>query len=51
MYVFGEQELLSSLRVGVMRAVLSVPAHFLFAVIMGYFLAMAKFAICVADVL
>lgn len=43
MYVFGEQELLSSLRVGVMRAVLSVPAHFLFAVIMGYFLAMAKF--------
>ncbi|MGN0032639.1 MAG: PrsW family intramembrane metalloprotease [Candidatus Limimorpha sp.] len=43
MYVFGEQEFMSSLRVGVMRAVLSVPAHFLFAVIMGYFLGMAKF--------
>ncbi|MCR4659408.1 MAG: PrsW family intramembrane metalloprotease [Bacteroidales bacterium] len=28
---------------GVMRALLAVPAHFLFAVTMGYFLSMAKF--------
>lgn len=28
---------------GILRAVLSVPAHFLFAVVMGYFFALAKF--------
>ena len=28
---------------GVLRALLSVPAHFLFAVVMGYFFALAKF--------
>ena len=28
---------------GIMRALLSVPAHFLFAVVMGYFFALAKF--------
>ena len=28
---------------GIVRALLSVPAHFLFAVIMGYFLSLAKF--------
>lgn len=29
--------------VGITRALLSVPAHFLFAVVMGYFFALAKF--------
>ena len=29
---------------GIVRALLSVPGHFLFAVIMGYFLSMAKFS-------
>ena len=29
---------------GVVRALISVPAHFLFAVIMGYFLSLAKFS-------
>jgi RsiW-degrading membrane proteinase PrsW (M82 family) len=38
MYVFG-----SGVGTGVMRALLSVPAHFLFAVVMGYFFALAKF--------
>ena len=31
------------LGVGIMRALLSVPGHFLFGVIMGYFLSLAKF--------
>ena len=43
MYVFGNETLGSALVTGVMRALLSVPGHFLFAVIMGYFLGMAKF--------
>lgn len=30
--------------VGIMRGVLSVPAHFLFAITMGYYLSLAKFA-------
>lgn len=38
MYVFG-----SGVGTGIMRALLSVPAHFLFAVVMGYFFALAKF--------
>ena len=33
----------SDVHTGIMRAVLSVPAHFLFAVVMGYFFALAKF--------
>lgn len=32
------------LGVGVMRALLSIPGHFLFGVIMGYFLSLAKFS-------
>lgn len=38
MYVFS-----GGLSTGIMRALLSVPAHFLFAVVMGYFFALAKF--------
>ena len=43
MYVFGNDTVGGALTTGVMRALLSVPGHFLFAVIMGYFLGMAKF--------
>lgn len=43
MYVFGSESLSAAFTTGVMRALLSVPGHFLFAVIMGYFLGMAKF--------
>ena len=43
MYVFGNDTFGGALATGVMRALLSVPGHFLFAVIMGYFLGMAKF--------
>ena len=43
MYVFGNESFGAALTTGVMRALLSVPGHFLFAVIMGYFLGMAKF--------
>ncbi|MBO6058212.1 MAG: PrsW family intramembrane metalloprotease [Bacteroidales bacterium] len=43
MYVFGNETVGGALSTGVVRALLSVPGHFLFAVIMGYFLGMAKF--------
>ena len=43
MYVFGSESFGDAFQTGVMRALLSVPGHFLFAVIMGYFLGMAKF--------
>ena len=43
MYVFGNESFGGALATGVMRALLSVPGHFLFAVIMGYFLGLAKF--------
>ena len=43
MYVFGSESFGAAFHTGVMRALLSVPGHFLFAVIMGYFLGMAKF--------
>lgn len=45
MYVFSAstESLQSGLGTGVVRALLSVPGHFLFGVIMGYFLALAKF--------
>ena len=45
LYVFGsyEQSLFKGIATGVARALLSVPGHFLFGVIMGYFLSMAKF--------
>ncbi len=43
MYVFGQDSFLSSFFTGSMRALLAVPAHFLFAVVMGYHFALAKF--------
>lgn len=43
MYLFGSESFFTALHTGVARALLSVPGHFLFAVIMGYFLGMAKF--------
>ena len=43
MYVFGSESFGEAFHTGLMRALLSVPGHFLFAVIMGYFLGMAKF--------
>ncbi len=45
LYVYGSsvQSYSSGITTGVLRALLSVPGHFLFAVIMGYFFAMAKF--------
>ena len=43
MYVFNTEDFIEAFHTGVLRALLSVPGHFLFAVIMGYFLGMAKF--------
>lgn len=43
MYVFSQETYGSALMTGGMRAVLSVPGHFLFGVVMGYYFAMAKF--------
>jgi len=43
MYLFSSESFGVAFHTGVMRALLSVPGHFLFAVIMGYFLGMAKF--------
>ena len=43
MYVFGSDTFASALATGSVRAVLSVPGHFLFGVSMGYYLALAKF--------
>lgn len=43
MYLFSSDDFGAAFQTGVMRALLSVPGHFLFAVIMGYFLGMAKF--------
>lgn len=43
MYVFGQEDFATSLATGSVRAVLSVPAHFLFGVVMGYYFALAKF--------
>lgn len=42
-YIFGQSTFFESFATGSMRAVLSVPAHFLFAVVMGYYFALAKF--------
>lgn len=42
-YVFGEEEYFAAISTGTMRAVLSVPGHFLFGVAMGYYFALAKF--------
>ena len=42
-YVFLQDTFYSSLSTGAMRALLSVPGHFLFGVVMGYFFALARF--------
>ncbi len=43
MYVFDQESFYASFVTGSMRAVLSVPGHFLFGVAMGYYFALAKF--------
>lgn len=45
MYVFGaaSESIEIGIGTGIMRAILSVPGHFLFGVVMGYFLSLAKF--------
>ena len=43
MYVFNQESFSTAFMTGSMRAILSVPAHFLFAVVMGYYFALAKF--------
>lgn len=43
MYVFNQSSFADSIMTGGVRALLSVPAHFLFAVVMGYYFAQAKF--------
>lgn len=42
-YVFAEDSFSAALSTGAVRAVLSVPGHFLFGVVMGYYFALAKF--------
>lgn len=42
-YVFGQDTFASALSTGTMRAILSVPGHFLFGVTMGYYVALVKF--------
>lgn len=44
LYVFSSDDYGSSLATAAMRAILSVPGHFLFAVMMGYYLGLAKFS-------
>lgn len=46
MYVFNaaNESMQTGVGTGIMRAMLSVPGHFLFGVVMGYFLALAKFS-------
>lgn len=43
MYVVSQDSFAASLATGSMRAILSVPGHFLFAVVMGYYFALARF--------
>lgn len=43
MYVFSQEGFSTALMTGSMRAILSVPGHFLFGVVMGYYFALAKF--------
>jgi RsiW-degrading membrane proteinase PrsW (M82 family) len=43
LYVFGQETMMLSMTTAVVRAAVSVPGHFLFAVAMGYYLALAKF--------
>lgn len=42
-YVFASADYAGSLTTGIMRAIVSVPGHFLFGVTMGYFFSLAKF--------
>lgn len=42
-YVFGQDTFYSALTTGGVRAIVSVPGHFLFGVVMGYYFALAKF--------
>lgn len=42
-YVFRAETFQSAVMTGSMRALLSVPGHFLFGVVMGYYVALAKF--------
>lgn len=42
-YIFGQDSFLNAMYTGSVRAVLSVPGHFLFGVMMGYYFALAKF--------
>lgn len=44
-YVFGEDLFSEALVTGTIRALLSVPGHFFFGVMMGYYFALAKFDI------
>ena len=43
MYVLNQSTFESAIMTGGVRAILSVPGHFLFAVVMGYYFALAKF--------
>ena len=43
MYVFQNETVAGAIHTGVVRALLSVPGHFLFGVVMGYYLGLAKF--------
>ena len=43
LYVFSQGDFSSAVVTGSMRALLSVPGHFLFGVAMGYYFALAKF--------
>lgn len=43
LYVFGSGDFATAFHTGITRAILSVPGHFLFGVVMGYYFALAKF--------
>lgn len=43
LYVFRQDTFFEAINTGTMRALLAVPGHFLFAVAMGYYFALAKF--------
>lgn len=43
MYVFSQDNYTAAIMTGSIRALLSVPGHFLFGVVMGYYFALAKF--------
>lgn len=45
-YVLGEEKFSDAMVTGSVRALLSVPGHFLFGVMMGYYFSLAKFGQC-----